>query len=59
MAAHDDLFGDSTLQLKLALVALVLILTGVHVWRPRWHALQGAILLASLVIIWLGLQLTR
>src|SRR5919202_1674050 len=40
-----------------SLVALVLVLTGVHLRRPQLHALQAGILLASLVIVWLGLDL--
>lgn len=57
MAAHDDLFDDSTLQVKLGLVGLVVALTLLHLRRPRLHALQAAILIASLVIVWLGVDL--
>jgi uncharacterized membrane protein len=57
MASHYELWDSSTLQWKLDLVALVGILTLVHLRRPKLHALQGAILLASLVIVWLGLEL--
>jgi uncharacterized membrane protein len=57
MASHYHLFGSSTLQWKLGLVALVVALTLLHLRWPRLHALQGAILLASLVIVWLGLDL--
>ena len=57
MASHYDLFGSSTLQWKLGLVALVAGLTLLHLRWPRLHALQGAILLASLAIVWLGLEL--
>lgn len=57
MAVHYDLFGSPTLQWKLALVTLVIALTLVHLRRPKLHALQGAILLASLGIVWLGLEL--
>jgi len=57
MAAHYGMFGDSTLQLKLALVGVVVVLTLLHLRRPRLHALQAAILLASLVIVWLGVDL--
>jgi uncharacterized membrane protein len=57
MAAHYQMFGNSTLQLKLALVALVVVLTLAHLSRPRLHLLQAAILLASLAIVWLGLEL--
>ncbi|HKT82745.1 MAG TPA: hypothetical protein VJQ84_02795 [Solirubrobacterales bacterium] len=57
MASHYDLFGDSTLQRKLALVGAVIGLTLVHLRKPRLHALQAAILGLTLVIVWLGLEL--
>lgn len=57
LASHYDLFGSSTLQWKLGLVALVIGLTLLHLRRPKLHALQMAILLASLAIVWLGLEL--
>jgi len=57
MASRYDLWGSSTLQWKLSLVALVIVLTLVHLRRPKLHALQGAILITSLVIVWLGLEL--
>ena len=59
MATHYDLFGDSTLQWKLGLVGLVILLTALHLRFPRLHALQAAILVASLTIVWLGLELAR
>jgi uncharacterized membrane protein len=59
MASHFGLFDDSTLQLKLALVGLVVALTVAHLRWPRMHLLQAAILLASLVIVWLGLELAH
>jgi uncharacterized membrane protein len=57
LASHYDRFGSSTLQWKLALVGLVVTLTLLHLRWPKMHALQAAILLASLVIVWLGLEL--
>lgn len=57
MASHYDLWDSSTLQWKLGLVALVIGLALLHLRYPKLHALQGAILLASLVIVWLGLEL--
>jgi len=44
-------------QWKLGLVALVVALTLIHLRRPKSHPLQGAVLLASLVVAWLGLDL--
>jgi uncharacterized membrane protein len=57
MASHYNLFGDSTLQWKLALVGAVIGLTIVHLRKPKLHALQAAILGITLVVVWLGLEL--
>lgn len=59
MASHYGLWDSSTLQWKLGLVALVIGLTLLHLRYPKLHALQAAILLASLVVVWLGLELIR
>jgi putative copper export protein len=59
MASHLNLWDSGTLQLKLGLVALVLILTGVHLRYPRAHALQGLIFLCTLAIVWLGVDLAN
>lgn len=58
MASHYHLFGDATLQWKLGLVALVIALTVLHLRWGKAHFLQAAILLATLVVVWLGLELT-
>ena len=57
MASHFQLWDSSTLHWKLALVVLVIVLALVHLRRPKLHALQGAILIASLVIAYLGVVL--
>jgi uncharacterized membrane protein len=57
MASHYHLWHSSTLQWKLGLVVAVIALTLIHLKRPKLHALQGAVLLASLAIVWLGLEL--
>jgi uncharacterized membrane protein len=57
MASHYRLFGDSTLQWKLALVGLLIALALAHLRWGKAHLLQGAILLTTLVIVWLGLEL--
>lgn len=59
MASHYDLWSSSTLQAKLGLVALVLVLTLVHLRYPRLHALQATIFVATLAIVWLGLELAH
>ena len=57
MASHFQLWGSSTLHWKLALVALVIALAVAHLRWAKLHALQGAILIASLAIAYLGVVL--
>ena len=57
LASHFQLWDSSTLRWKLALVALVIALVLVHLRWAKVHALQGAILIASLAIVWLGISL--
>ena len=57
MASHFSLWSLDTLQIKLALVAVLIVLTLVHLRFPRAHALQGAILLLTLGVVWLGLDI--
>ena len=59
MAADEDRWDDGTLHAKLGLVVLVGLLTGLHLLRPRDRVLAVAIFAASLVIVWLGLQLAH
>jgi putative copper export protein len=55
MASHLHRWSSSTLQVKLGLVVLVGLLIGAHMRRPEMHVLDGAILLISLAIVWLGI----
>lgn len=57
LASHYDLFDSSTLQWKLALIAVLIALTLVHLRFAKAHVLQGLILLLTLAIVWLGLEL--
>jgi uncharacterized membrane protein len=59
MASHFHLWESGTLQTKLALVGIVIALTGAHLARPRARVLQVAIFLVTLAIVWLGLELTH
>jgi uncharacterized membrane protein len=59
MASHYELWSSGTLQLKLGLVATVMVLTAVHLRYPRAHLLQAAIFAATLAIVWLGLDLAH
>ncbi len=57
LADHYSLWGSETLRIKLGLVAALIVLTLVHLRFPRAHVLQAAILLLTLVVVWLGLDL--
>lgn len=57
MADHYSLWSSETLRIKLTLVAALIVLTLVHLRYPRAHALQGAILAITLVVVWLGVDL--
>jgi uncharacterized membrane protein len=59
MASHLHLWGDMTFQIKLALVALTAALIVWHMRRPTLHALEGAIFICSLAVVWIGLYLAN
>jgi uncharacterized membrane protein len=55
MASHYHRWSDSTLQAKLGLVVIVAVLIYLHMRRPERHALDAAMFLVSLAIVWLGI----
>jgi putative copper export protein len=55
MATHYHRWSDSTLDVKLGLVVLVVVLIHLHMRRPTWHVIDAAIFAVSLAIIWLGI----
>jgi uncharacterized membrane protein len=57
MTSHLDLWDDGTLHVKLALVVVALILTGLHLRYSRAHLLQAAIFVVTLAIVWEAVQL--
>jgi uncharacterized membrane protein len=57
LASHEHLWGSSTLQLKIALVALLVALALAHLRYARLAALQGAIFIVTLLVVWLGVRL--
>jgi uncharacterized membrane protein len=59
MASHYDDWGDGALHVKLGLVALVAALVVAHMRRPQAHALEGAIFVVSLAIVWLGVTIAH
>lgn len=59
MAGEYGRWDDGTLHLKLSLVALAAALVIAHTRRPSWHALEGAVFVVSLAIVWLGVDLAH
>jgi uncharacterized membrane protein len=59
LASHYGLWDSTTLQVKLALVAITGVLIAVHIRRPELHAIEGVVFLISLAIVWLGLALAH
>jgi hypothetical protein len=58
MATHYGLWDRPVLQLKLLVLVLVGVLTGLHVVSTKTRAISIAIAVASLLIVWLGVKLT-
>ncbi|HVW17636.1 MAG TPA: hypothetical protein VHB30_05260 [Solirubrobacteraceae bacterium] len=59
MAGHFMDWSRGELHAKLALVAAAIVLVLVHMRKPGWHALEGAVFVVSLVIVWLGVDLAH
>jgi uncharacterized membrane protein len=59
MAGHYGDWSRGTLQVKLALVALIGVLVVVHMRRPGDHWMEGLIFVASLAVVWLGVALAH
>jgi uncharacterized membrane protein len=59
MAGHRSLWESGTLQVKLALVVVVVALILWHMRRPGAHAIEAVVFLISLAIVWLGLALAH
>jgi len=58
MASHLSLWHDSTLQAKLGVLVLVAVLTGLHITSTETRVISIALVLCSLLIVWLGVKLT-
>lgn len=59
MATEFERWDDPELQAKLILVALVGGLVLWHMRRPAQHAIEAAIFVVSLAIVWLGVTLAH
>jgi uncharacterized membrane protein len=59
LASHFHQWDSGTLQIKLVFVVLVAALVVWHMRRPQLHALEGAIFVGSLAIVWLGVSIAH
>lgn len=59
LATEFQQWNNGTLHVKLGLVAVVAALVLWHIRRPELRALDAAIFLASLTIVWLGATLAH
>lgn len=55
LASHEHRWSDSTLQVKIALVAVLGVVIAAHMRRPEWHVLDGLVFGLSVAIVWLGI----
>ena len=58
MASHFSLWGDEMLQAKLMVLAFVVVLAALHVISPTSRALSYGVVASSLLVLWLGVELT-
>lgn len=59
MASHDHDWGSSTLHIKLGLVVVVGVLIYLHMKKPQWRSIDGAIFIATLAIVWCGVVIAN
>jgi uncharacterized membrane protein len=59
LASNENRWDDSVLHAKLALVALVAVLVGLHVRFPERRELDAAVFVVSLAVVWLGVSLAH
>jgi uncharacterized membrane protein len=59
MASHFSLWQDDLLRAKLVAVVLIGVLIGLHIATPSSRAVSIALFVASLVVVWLGVELTH
>jgi putative copper export protein len=59
MAGHFHRWDDPTLQAKLGVLVLAGVLIAMHIVTPRTRGLSAGLLVASLLIVWLGVKLAH
>ena len=59
MASHFSRWEDHVLQVKLMLVVLIGVLIALHLAAPASRPLSIAVFVVSLIVVWLGVELTH
>ena len=59
LASRFQRWESTTLHIKLGLVVMVALLAAWHIRRPQMPALEGAIFVGSLAVVWLGISLAH
>jgi uncharacterized membrane protein len=59
MASHYARWQDNVLQVKLMFVVLIGVLLALHIASPSSRAISIAVFVASLIVVWLGVELTH
>jgi hypothetical protein len=58
MASHYGVWGRPALQAKLLVLVIVGVLTALHITSSKTRAISIALVVLSLLIVWLGVKLT-
>jgi uncharacterized membrane protein len=58
MASHFGAWDRPVLQAKLAVLVLIGVLTALHIASAKTRALSLALVVSSLLVVWLGVKLT-
>lgn len=58
LASHFSLWDSNILQVKLMVLVLVAVLTGLHIASPKSRAVSYGVVAASLLVLWFGVKLT-
>jgi uncharacterized membrane protein len=59
MASHLDAWDRPVLQAKLAVIVLIGVLTALHIASAKTRALSIALVVSSLLVVWLGVKLAH
>ena len=59
MASRFESWDDAVLQAKLMLLVVVIVLTGMHIATAKTRAIPIALVVTSLLVVWLGVELAH